>query len=162
MTTHNIAGLAQDCSISSALAMGILQSFTKPVVYARNKRSTTRTNPTTDDDVIKWKHFPHCWPFVPGIHGSPVNYHHKGQWRGALMFSLICAWINGWVNNQGAGDLKRHRAHYDVSVMRSARMGGRNCGISTLPLRQRYGHIIPNWITGYTLSHKHWFQWWFN
>ena len=32
-------------------------------------------------------------------------------------FSLICAWINGWVNNRGAGDLRRHRAHYDVTVM---------------------------------------------
>ena len=36
----------------------------------------------------------------------------KGQWRGTLMFSLICAWINGWVNNREAGDLRRHRAHY--------------------------------------------------
>ena len=33
-------------------------------------------------------------------------------------FSLICVWINGWVNNRKAGDLRRHRAHYDVSVMR--------------------------------------------
>ena len=32
-------------------------------------------------------------------------------------FSLICAWINGWVNNRKAGDLRRNRAHYDVSVM---------------------------------------------
>ena len=45
---------------------------------------------------------------------SPV---HKGQWRGALMFSLICAWINGSVNNREAGDLRRYRAHYDVTVM---------------------------------------------
>ena len=37
------------------------------------------------------------WPFVRGIHRSPVNSPHKGQWRGALMFSLICAGINGWV-----------------------------------------------------------------
>ena len=42
---------------------------------------------------------------------------HKGQWRRALMFSLICAWMNGWVNNREAGDLRRHRAHYDVTVM---------------------------------------------
>ena len=42
---------------------------------------------------------------------------HKGQWRGALMFSSICAWINGWVNNGEAGDLRRIRAHYDVTVM---------------------------------------------
>ena len=56
------------------------------------------------DDVIKWKHFPHNRPFVRGIHRSPVNSPHKGQWRGALMFSLICVWINGWVNNREAGD----------------------------------------------------------
>ena len=69
------------------------------------------------DDVIKWKHFPRYWPFVRGIHRSPVNSPHKGQWRGALMFSLICICINGWVNNHEAGDLRRDRAHYDVSVM---------------------------------------------
>ena len=42
---------------------------------------------------------------------------HKGQWRGALMFPLICAWINGWVNNGEAGGLRRHRAHYDITVI---------------------------------------------
>ena len=42
------------------------------------------------DDVIKWKHFPRDWPFVRGIHRWPVNSPHKGQWRGALMFSFIC------------------------------------------------------------------------
>ena len=69
------------------------------------------------DDVIKRKHFPCYWPFVRGIHRSSVNSPHKGQWRGALMFSLICAWINAWVHNREAGDLRRHRAHYDVIVM---------------------------------------------
>ena len=69
------------------------------------------------DGVITWKHFPRYWPFVWRIHRSAVNSPHKGQWRDALMFSLICAWINGWVNNGEASDLKRHRAHYDVTVM---------------------------------------------
>ena len=69
------------------------------------------------DDVIKWKHFPRYWPFVLGIHRSPVNSPHKSRWRGALMFSLICAWIKGWVNNRKAGDLRCNRARYDVSVM---------------------------------------------
>ena len=69
------------------------------------------------DDVIKWKHFPPKWPFVRGIHRSPVNSPHKGQWRGAFMFSLICAWINDWVNNREAGDLRRNRIRYDVIVM---------------------------------------------
>ena len=69
------------------------------------------------DDVIKWKYFPRYWPFVRGIHRSPVNSPHKGQGRGALMYSLIYVWINGWVNNREAGDLRRQRAHHDVIVM---------------------------------------------
>ena len=69
------------------------------------------------DDIIKWKYFPRYWPFVRGIHWSPVNSPHKGQWRGALVFSLICTWINGSVNNREAGDLRRYRAHCDVIVM---------------------------------------------
>ena len=27
---------------------------------------------------------------------------HKNQWRGALMFSFICAWTNDWINNHEA------------------------------------------------------------
>ena len=72
------------------------------------------------DDVIKWKHFPRYWSFVQGIHPSPVNSPDKGQWRGALMFSLICARINSWVNNAEAGDLRRHSGHYDVIIMDDA------------------------------------------
>ena len=45
---------------------------------------------------ITWKHFPHYWPFLRGIYRWPVNSLHKGQWRGALIFPLICAWISGW------------------------------------------------------------------
>ena len=71
----------------------------------------------THDDVIKWKHFPRYWHFVRGIHRPPVNSPHKGQWRGALMFSLICAWMSGWENNREAGYLRRNRAYYDVTVM---------------------------------------------
>ena len=72
--------------------------------------------PFHHDDVIKWKHFPHNWSFVQGIHQSPVNSPHNGQRCGTLMFSLICAWINGWVNNCEADDLRRHHAHYGVTV----------------------------------------------
>ena len=68
-------------------------------------------------DVIKWNNCPRHWPYVRGIHRSPTNSPHKGQWRAALTFSLICACTNGWVNNRDAGRLRRHRAHYDVTVM---------------------------------------------
>ena len=69
-----------------------------------------------NDDVIKWKHFPRDWPFVRGIHRSPVKSLHNAQWCGALVFSLICAWINACVHSREAGDLRRHRVNYDVNV----------------------------------------------
>ena len=66
-------------------------------------------------DVFKWKHFLALLALCAGK--SPVNDPHKGQWRRALIFYLICAWINAWVNNRSAGGLRRHRAHYDVIIM---------------------------------------------
>ena len=53
---------------------------------------------------------------------SPVPSPHKGQWRGAFIFSLICAWINRWENSRDAGDLRRYRPHYDVIVMSLANL----------------------------------------
>ena len=66
---------------------------------------------TSSRGIPWWRHQVKIyWPFVRGIHRSPVNSPHKGQWREALIFSLICVWINGWVNNREAGDLIRYRA----------------------------------------------------
>ena len=50
---------------------------------------------------------------------SPVTgeFPSQGQWRRALIFSLICAWINACVNNHEAGDLRCHCTHYDVIVI---------------------------------------------
>ena len=87
------------------------------------------------DDVIKWKHFPRYWPFVLGIHRSPVNSPHKCQWRRALMFTLICARINVWINNREAGDLRRYYGHYDVIVM-----------------------ILMDFISNWLLIHKHYYE----
>ena len=55
--------------------------------------------------------------FVQGIHLSPMNSPHKGLWRRALMFSLICAWTDVWENNRDTGDSRRHHDHYDVTLM---------------------------------------------
>ena len=96
------------------------------------------------DDVIKWKHFPRYWPFVRGIHRSTVNSPHKGQWRGALRFSLICTWINGWVNKREAGDLRRKCAHYDATVM--------NCTYHTSQRHLHDGHSHDN---PSSCGHKH-------
>ena len=69
------------------------------------------------DNIITWKHFAGYWPFMQGIHWPPVNSPHKGQWHGALVLSLISPWINAWVNNCEAGNLRCYHAHYDVTVM---------------------------------------------
>ena len=78
-----------------------------------------------------WRHqmerFSALLALCAGNSPVPVNSPHKGQWRGALMFSLIYVRINGWVNNREAGDLRRYRAHYDVIVMLN-----RNCSLTPL------------------------------
>ena len=85
-----------------------------PRSYGKTSFRILRRGPVSrmHDDIIKWKHFPRYWPFVRGIHRSPVNSKYKSQWRGALVFSMICAWIYGLANKREAGDLRRHRAHY--------------------------------------------------
>ena len=94
-----------------------LKQFSMLRVNNRTTKSELNENKDCHDDVIKWKHFPRYWPFVQGIHRLPVNSPHKGQWCRALMFSLICTWIKGSVNNCEAGDLRCHCAHYDVKLM---------------------------------------------
>ena len=68
-----------------------------------------------------WRHQVEIFSTLPalcdGIHRSPADSPHKDQWPRILMFSLICTWTNGWANSQVVGDLKRHRAHYGVTVM---------------------------------------------
>ena len=69
------------------------------------------------DDVIELKSFTRYCLYERGITRLPVVFPHEGQWLGAVMFSLICAWTNSWANNRDAGDLRRHRSHHDVTVM---------------------------------------------
>ena len=81
------------------------------------------------------------------VGNSPVNYPNIGKWRGALMFSLIFAWTNGWVNNHEAGDLIRHRAHYDVIVMLPSCCRGNAITIATTSeLKARF--------LNYSLNHQ--------
>ena len=78
-----------------------------------------------------WRHqmetFSALLALCAGNSPVPVNSTHKGQWRGALMFSLIYAWINDWVNNREAGDLRRHHGHCDVNVMNSLEINYFTC-----------------------------------
>ena len=73
--------------------------------------------------------------------GELASFAHKVQWRRALMFSLIWAWINGCVNNREAGDLRHQHNHYDVSVM-NYRIHGENSSSN-------------HWNTSVT-SHERW------
>ena len=103
---------------------------------------------------------------------SPVPGEFRSQWRGTLMFSLICVWINGWVNNREAGDLRRYRAHYAVTVMtkfseysdiiiRTVTCGcwkmsnGKNW-TKICRATSRYWSVIEhNWYVMATLDHNH-------
>ena len=81
---------------------------------------------------------------------SPVtgDSQHKGQWRGALMSSVICAWINGWVNNCEAGDLRRHCAHYDVIVLYNSHTYQIHCLCKERPRLQRIWNF-EKWADGW-------------
>ena len=69
------------------------------------------------DDIMEWKHFPRYWPFVREIHRSPVNSPHRCRWREALMYSLVRTWAGGWIHTRDGSDSRRHRVHYDVTVV---------------------------------------------
>ena len=115
-----------DCLLNGLFRRRPVNSRTSWLCAQSHRLLPSVFTPTgTHDDVIKWKHFPRYWPFVQGIHRSPVNSPHKGQWRWALMFSFIRARINGWVNNHKAGNLRRYRGHYDVTVMNCRELPGR-------------------------------------
>ena len=103
------------------------------------------------DDVIKWKHFPRYWPFVQGIHRSPVNSPHKGQWREALMFSLICAWKKrlskqswGWWFETPSRSLWRHCNGYPWWKSSTHQSTEQFCNLFTfqniLPISSLYNH----------------------
>ena len=103
--------------------------------------------------------------------GEFTGFPHKGQWRRALMYSLICARINGWVNNREAGDLRRHPTHCDVIVMIcfyfsmnsswTSPTGNRSVshllGCSTSPARETdHHHAIPCCSFGARLTSSLW------
>ena len=106
--------------------MGLYTSQTSHVIIKVNKtKSKNKEAMWAGKGVLAWwrhqmKTFSALLAVCAGISPVPGEFPAQGQWRGALMFSLICVWINDWVNNREAGDLRRYRAHCDVIVMGTA------------------------------------------
>ena len=94
-----------------------------PQVSEQLCSSKLHINMTTTHQMTWWRHqmetFSALLALCVGNSPVPVNSPQKCQCRGTLMFSFICVWINGWVNNREAGNLRRYRAHYNVTVMES-------------------------------------------
>ena len=104
------------------------------------------------DDVIKWKHFPRYWLFVRGIHRSPVNSPHKGQWRGAFIFSLICVWINRWVQSWGWWfETKLKPRSREITFVHSIRFGhsivSKFCTEHDNDIPEFYTRHEDDWVT---------------
>ena len=99
-------------------------------------------------DVIKWKHFPRYWPFVRGIHRSPLNSPHKGQWRGTLMFFFNLR-LDKWLS-------KQPRRHWLETPSRSL---WRHCNVIVWIRIYRASPFIPRWYwyhsaTGQTMMQR--------
>ena len=167
---HKTVGCDYSSSLLTPTAVKLTNVEVRALVnsYIPRKIIDLIIHPRPHDDVIKWKHFPRYWPFVRGIHRSLMNSPHKGQWRGALMFSLICTRINGWVNNCEAGDLRNHRAHYDVIVVQIPLNLWQSKPDGTKPLPEpmltyhQEGHVASIWghchdkIWRYRSVKQHW------
>ena len=107
--------------------------------------------------------FPRYWPFLRGNYRSQVGIPRKGQWRGALMFSLICAWTSGWANSRGAGDGIHHRAQYVVTVMYMCHWNKSSANVSLIfifkrSLYIRYGTSYAKTARVKCISHLHFLQ----
>ena len=101
---ENLHRSCRGCQKSNILGLSRLQKILAPKFSFRDYWHILHVvgNILLHNDVNKWKHFPRYWPFVRGIHRSSVISPHKGHWRGVLIFSLICDWINSWVNTREA------------------------------------------------------------
>ena len=80
----------------------------------------------------------------------------QGLWSGALMFYLICAWTNGWVNNRNAGDWRRHCDHYGVTVVQSPPIIWTNAGLLSIE-HPTFSEIWPHMqIFSFNKMHLKW------
>ena len=123
LNSHNSADVSFSCwiyGVSKSIIWSNVELFYISMTINDITRQASMRYIYKDDDAIKWKPFPCYWPFVRGIHRSPVDSPHKGQWRGALMFFLICAWTNSWATIETPSrSLWRHCNRYSLRTSRT-------------------------------------------
>ena len=106
--------------VSKVFAVWIMNIVRRNIFQIKFKYWSSSLNlvPHVKDWNVTWWHNQmETFAGLLVLHRSQVDSPPKGQWHGALMFSLICAKINFWVINCEAGDLRRYCAHHDVVVM---------------------------------------------
>ena len=84
------------------------------IIVSHEERSHLRLQ--YHDDAIRWKHFPRYWHFVRGISDRWISLTKAGD-EELWCFLWSAPWMNGWVNNSEADDLRSHRVHCNVNVM---------------------------------------------
>ena len=105
--------LLKFCTGHGSMTVVLCAKFQKKIYRLRKM-----TNKIFAMDFAWWYHQMETFSALLALcEGHSVDSPHKGQWHGALMFSLMCGWTNNWANNRDAGDLRRHHVHYDVTVM---------------------------------------------
>ena len=112
-----------------------------------------------------WRHQMQTFSALLALCGgnSPIigEFPRKGQWRGALIFSLICAWTNGWANHWDASDLRRHRAHYSITVMKVAKITKVTRYIISICSWSKWSHLRRvQQGTYFMWSVEHWSPFW--
>ena len=107
------------CHSSSDIARRVNMNLNARINNIKIQLSTNCMPDSWEEHVPLWRHQMEIFSTLLALcaGNSSVNSPHKGQWRGALMFSLMCVWTNSWSNNGYAGDLRRHHVHYEVTVI---------------------------------------------
>ena len=101
------------------------------------------------DDVIEWKHLPRYWSFVWEFTGPRWIPLTKASDAELLCFLDLCMNKKVEKNNRHAGDLRRHRAHYDVTVMViTSDIDGLLCDT----------HIYPSMISRHSNKRSYYFE----
>ena len=117
------------------MVAGHLQPWSSPISPARFQSQLPNMMTSSHENIFRV-----TGPLCGGFTGHRWIPHTKASDANIWCFSLICAWINGWVNNPEAVDLRRHRARYDVNVTETLKFFDLNLGNRKDRLIKPFGH----------------------